>query len=105
LVEPLKKRVAFLHLIRSAYDLKNVTIIQDRVENIDIKDINLITSRAVTKVDELINLSKHLITKETELLLYKGSNLQNELKELEGLDDYDIIRNQKRRYIYLRNVI
>ncbi len=102
LVEPLSKRVAFLHLIKSIYELDNVTIVNDRVENIEIEDVDLITSRAVTKTDELLTLSSHLIDKKTQLLLFKGSNLQNELKEIKDEYMYDIIQRENRNYLYIK---
>ncbi len=79
LVEPLKKRVAFLHLIKSEYDLFNITIIQDRVESIKDQKIDLITSRAVTKSDTLLTLCQNIIDKNTKFILYKGSSIQSDL--------------------------
>jgi len=99
LVEPLMKRTAFLHLVKSTYDLKNVTIVQERIEDIEPFDANLITSRAVAKSDFLLSLAKDFITKDTKILFYKGSSIQEDL----NFDlDYEIIpRGENRNYLLI----
>jgi len=99
LVEPLQKRVAFLYLIKSTYGLKNVTIIQDRVENIEPFDVDLITSKAVSNANTLLKISKNFLKKGVQLLLYKGENVHKEIKNLEN---YEIINNNKTNYLIIR---
>ncbi len=48
LIEPRSKRVAFLNFVKNALSLNNVEIICERVENVQDKTFDLITSRAVT---------------------------------------------------------
>jgi 16S rRNA (guanine527-N7)-methyltransferase len=93
------KRTAFLHLVKSTYDLKNVTIVQERIEDIEPFDANLITSRAVAKSDFLLSLAKDFITKDTKILFYKGSSIQEDL----NFDlDYEIIpRGENRNYLLI----
>ena len=99
LVEPLMKRSAFLHLVKSTYDLNNVTIYQNRIEEIDSFFVDIITSRAVAKSDILISLAKSFITDKTELLFYKGEEVFNEIG-----DSYDceVIPNGKRNFLYIK---
>ncbi len=99
LVEPLQKRVAFLYLIKSTYNLKNVIIISKRVEDIESFDVDLITSKAVSKVDDLLTISSSFIKKGVTLLLYKGQNVQNEIKDL---TNYEIIKNGSLNYLIIR---
>jgi len=99
LVEPLQKRVAFLYLVKSTYNLKNVTIISKRVEDIEAFDVDLITSKAVSSAEHLIELSKDFIKEGVKLLLYKGKNVENELKNLK---DYEIIKNGSLNYLVIR---
>ncbi len=99
LVEPLQKRVAFLYLIKSTYNLKNVTIISQRVEDIESFDVDVITSKAVSKVDTLLKISSSFIKEGVTLLLYKGENLQNEIKDLKN---YEIIKNGSLNYLIIR---
>ena len=99
LVEPLQKRVAFLYLIKSTYNLKNVTIIPKRVEEIESFDVDLITSKAVSKVDDLLSISSSFLKKGVKLLLYKGENVQNEIKDL---TNYEIIQNGSLNYLIIK---
>ncbi len=101
LVEPLMKRTAFLHLVKSTYDLQNVTILTQRIEDIEPFEADLITSRAVAKTDLLLDLAKTFITNKTEIVFYKGENVFNEVsKEM----NYEIIRRDKRYYLYIKGI-
>jgi 16S rRNA (guanine527-N7)-methyltransferase len=99
LVEPRKKRAGFLNYIKSMLDLKNVEVVMDRLEDIEPKKYELITSRAVMKTKELINLAKDFISPDTTLLFYKGSDVK---KEIEGLKNYKIYENSNRKYLILK---
>jgi len=99
LVEPRNKRAAFLNYIKSLLDLKNVEIIKKRVEDIKPFKADLITSRAVMKTKDLIFLIRDFIDKDTILIFYKGENLKD---ELDGIKDYKIYENKKRKYLFLK---
>ncbi len=99
LIEPRNKRVAFLNYIKSLLDLKNVEIIQKRVEEIKPFKVDLITSRAVMKTKDLLQLVKEFIKDDTILALYKGKNVEDEVK---GLKNYQIYQNGKRRYLIIK---
>lgn len=103
LVEPRIKRVAFLNFVKNSLKLDNVTILQNRVEDVQIEqNIDLITSRAVTNTKLLIDLTRNIQTKQTKFLFYKGSLLNEEVKELES-SQYDIIGgNEERNYLYIK---
>ncbi len=101
LVEPLMKRTAFLHLVKSTYDLKNVTIEQARIEDIEPFDADLITSRAVAKTDFLLSLAKNFIYHDTKFLFYKGEGVFDEVDE--GME-YEIIPRGKRNYLYIKGL-
>lgn len=103
LVEPRVKRVSFLNFVKNSLKLDNVVILQSRVEDIQLDyKIDLITSRAVTNTKLLIELTKKLQNSETKFLFYKGSLLNDEIKELES-SQYDIIGgNEERNYLYIK---
>ena len=104
LIEPRLKRVAFLNFVKNALNLKNVTILQERVENCDGFCIDLVTSRAVTDTTLLINLTKNIITKNTQYIFYKGSMCKNELSSLNN-SNYEIIQTtQTRNYLYIKEL-
>ena len=99
LVEPLQKRVAFLYLIKSKYSLENVTIYSSRVEDLETFTVDLITSRAVTKTKDLIDLSGEFIQKGVTLLLYKGEKV---FDEVDSSLNYEIKQVDKRNYLIVK---
>lgn len=99
LVEPRNKRAAFLNYIKTLLDLKNVEVLKKRIEEIEPFKVDLITSRAVMKTKDLIDLVKDFIYEDTILLFYKGENVEDELK---GIKNYKIYEKDKRRYLILK---
>ncbi len=101
LVEPLMKRTAFLHLVKSKLGLENVTIKSDRIENIEPFTADLITSRAVAKTPFLVDLAKGFIGESTILLFYKGEGVHEELDETW---QSEIINRGKRNYLFIKGI-
>jgi len=100
LIEPRRKRVAFLNFVKNALRLKNVEVICDRVENVKERTFDLITSRAVTNTSLLMDLTKNITTEQTKFLFYKGSLLEEEIQDAK-LNDYDVISIKDRNYLYI----
>ncbi|WP_457564643.1 16S rRNA (guanine(527)-N(7))-methyltransferase RsmG [Caminibacter sp.] len=98
LVEPLKKRYSFLNYMKILLGLNNVEVVPKRIEEADIPKAKLITSRAVMKTKDLINLSKPYLTKNGTILLYKGSNVMDELKGIKA----KVISNRNRNYVFIK---
>ena len=98
LVEPLKKRYSFLNYMKILLNLKNTQIIPTRLEEANINPVELITSRAVMPTPEILKIAKPYIKKDGTILLYKGSNALNELKNIKA----DIITKGKRNYIFIK---
>ncbi len=99
LFEPIAKKSAFLHLAKSVFNLQNVDIITKRVEEAEAFEVDLITSRAVTKADTLLGLCKNFISKETTLLLYKGSSVDEEIKDFAK---YEVYNRGNRNYLVMK---
>jgi 16S rRNA (guanine527-N7)-methyltransferase len=106
LCEPLRKRASFLKFIARELQLTNVTVEASRVENLEVKPYDLITSRAVTDTKTLIEWSRPFIGENTQMLFYKGEQV---FEEVEGLGfrmedlEFRIIHRGKRNYLYLSN--
>jgi len=100
LVEPLQKRSSFLQFIVATLKLKNVKVETKRVEDLEATKVDLITSRAVTDTKLLMELSKEFIRKDTLILFYKGSSVEEEIDE--SLD-YRIIQRDNRRYLLIKS--
>lgn len=98
LCEPLAKRASFLQFIKALLNLKNVTIIKDRVENISSNHFDLITSRAVMDTKMLLKLTTHLRDERTLLLFYKGERV---FSEVDSNLNYKIIETKNRHYLLI----
>jgi len=98
LVEPLAKRASFLQFIKASLGLDNVEVVKKRVEEMEPRIFELITSRAVTQTDMLLKLSRNFRDKDTQLLFYKGENVYDEVKNYKN---YKIITGHKRHYLLM----
>jgi 16S rRNA (guanine527-N7)-methyltransferase len=97
LVEPIKKKSAFLHYVKSELSLSNVEIFSKRVEELQIEKVDLVTSRAVTETKTLLEISKNVVKRGGKLLFYKGSNLQNEIDQ--NLKNWRVENRGNRNYL------
>jgi 16S rRNA (guanine527-N7)-methyltransferase len=102
LVEPLSKRASFLQFIKADLDLKNVTIVKKRVQQLQPQIFELITSRAVTDTQMLLELSKNFRDTNSKLLFYKGEKVFDEVEAsfLETMH-YKVIETHNRHYLLL----
>lgn len=101
LIEPRAKRVAFLNIVKATLNLKNLTILQKRVEELEDLKVDLITSRAVTNTNLLLNLTQNIKKESSSYLFYKGSMLENELKEAK-IKNYKVVCKDDRNYLYIK---
>jgi len=102
LVEPLKKRYSFLNYLKIKLNLDNVKIVPSRLENANIPPVELITTRAVMPTHKIIEISKPFLQKNGKILLYKGSSVLDELKDLNI--NAELISKGKRNYIFLKGL-
>ncbi|MDD7616332.1 MAG: 16S rRNA (guanine(527)-N(7))-methyltransferase RsmG [bacterium] len=84
LLEPLTKRANFLKEIAQKLGLKNVNVVNDRAE-VFIKNaresFDFVTSRAVSRLNILLELSIPFLKVGGKLIAYKGINYQEEINE------------------------
>jgi 16S rRNA (guanine527-N7)-methyltransferase len=76
-VDKVAKKTRFLQFVKAELKLNNLTIINDKVENLK-TTFDIITSRAFADIAKTIDLSQHLLTKSGKYLLMKGNNWQQE---------------------------
>lgn len=98
LCEPLQKRASFLQFIKADLGLKNVTVANCRVEELEPQPIDLVTSRAVTDTTMLMKLSAPFISKGSKLLFYKGERV---FDEVDASLKHQIIQTQNRHYLII----
>ncbi|STQ86955.1 16S rRNA (guanine(527)-N(7))-methyltransferase RsmG [Helicobacter muridarum] len=87
LIEPRKKKAAFLQYVISRLRLSNAKVIADFSYNISsIGDFgaSLITSRAVCDGHSLVKGSKHLLANNGKYLLFKGTSSIQDCEHIEG---------------------
>ncbi len=99
LVEPLTKRASFLQFIKADLELKNVTVVKKRVEDMESKIFDIITSRAVTDTKMLLKLSENFRDENSQLLFYKGEKVYDEVDEI---PNHKIIQTKNRHYLLMK---
>ena len=82
LVEPITKRANFLKKVKEELDLKNVEVLNSRIEDLD-KDYkyDVIVSRAVKELRILLELSIPYLKVGGTLIAYKGPKVEEEIEE------------------------
>ncbi len=98
LVEPLKKRAGFLQFIKADLGLKNVRVVKMKVEDMESEIFELVTSRAVTDTNMLLNLSKNFRDENSKLLFYKGEKVYD---EIDDSIKHKIIKTKNRHYLLI----
>ena len=99
LAEPLTKRASFLQFIKADLGLENVKVVKKRVEEMDSEVFDLVTSRAVTDTQMLLELSKNFRDDHSLILFYKGENVYNEIPDNMK---HEIIQTKNRHYLLLK---
>ncbi len=74
LVESITKKTVYLKDVCQKLGLNNVTVENNRVENIVFKNIDVITARAVAALDVLCGYAYKIGSKQTEMLFLKGQS-------------------------------
>jgi len=87
LIEPTQKKAIFLRHICRKLQLKNIEIIDKRIEEVKGLQVDVAVTRALYSVREFIEKMKGILNKKGILILSKGPGLE---KELEGLDQQGI---------------
>ena len=81
LVDSIRKKISAVDKIIYKINVKNISTLNDRAENLDIK-ADIIICRSVSSVDNLIQWTKGLLNDEGRLILLKGGNVNKELKNI-----------------------
>jgi 16S rRNA (guanine527-N7)-methyltransferase len=78
--EPRKLRADFLRHVVAELDLTDTMVAECRVERL-VGEFDVITARAVARLDKLFGMACHLAHSETKWVLPKGERAQSELDE------------------------
>ena len=80
LIESIKKKTLYLNEVKRITGA-NVNIINDRIENLTALKSDVITSRAMASLDELLQYASHFAKKETLCIFPKGKKYAEEISE------------------------
>lgn len=79
LIEPLQKRCKFLETVIEELGLTNVKVLNKRAEELDHEQFDIVTSRAVAKLNILLELSIPLLKTGGKFIALKGANVEEEI--------------------------
>lgn len=79
LVESITKKTVYLNDVKNRIGLNNVQIINSRVENLKVKNVDIVTARAVAALDVLCEYVYAMATKNTRMLFLKGCSYEQEV--------------------------
>lgn len=88
LVESIAKKVSFLNMVKDTLEL-NVIVHHDRIENIKLKNVDIITSRALASLPKLLEYSIPFCSKNTKMLFLKGEKWESEVREALQLRNFE----------------
>ncbi|MFV0288878.1 MAG: 16S rRNA (guanine(527)-N(7))-methyltransferase RsmG [Mycoplasmatales bacterium] len=80
LIEPLQKRCKFLQIVVEKLKLQNVQIINKRAEELTLETYDIVTSRAVAKLNILLELAIPLVKTQGTFIALKGANALAEVE-------------------------
>lgn len=81
LVESIGKKATFLNAVKAELSLNNINVWHERIENLKIPKVDIISSRALALLPKLLEYSYPFCKSETRLVFPKGENWENEIKQ------------------------
>ncbi len=82
LIEPSRKKASFLRHIKRILSLKNIEVLEKRVEDIDKNLYDMAVTRALFSIKELIDKAANVLKKDGYFIISKGPKFEDELKDL-----------------------
>jgi 16S rRNA (guanine527-N7)-methyltransferase len=96
LVEPIAKKASFLRTAARELDLP-VTVESVRAEQVDSREtFDLVTSRALAPLAELLPLGLRFLAPDGHMLLHKGRTYREEVSRAAQLYDFDVLIHPSR---------
>ena len=113
LIEPSRKKSAFLkHIIRQL-GLKRIEVIERRIEEVKVNQefsslVDVAVTRALFSIKDFLKKASHIVRQDGTLILNKGPKVQEEIKMLGNIIKYDILTlglpfSDIKRYIVVVN--
>ena len=81
LVDSIRKKISAVDEIIKELNVKNISTINNRVENLNI-NADIIICRSVSSIENIIRWTNGVLNKKGKLILLKGGNVNKELKNI-----------------------
>jgi 16S rRNA (guanine527-N7)-methyltransferase len=91
LLEPARKKIAFLRQMKRAFHLQDLEIIEDRAEGVKERQFDVVVTRATFTISDMLKKAAHLIKPGGKLIMSKGPNYEGELERLPELYKVDVM--------------
>jgi 16S rRNA (guanine527-N7)-methyltransferase len=85
LLDKVAKKTAFLQQVKLELDLRNVEVVQSRVEDCRAAPFDVIVARAFSSLADLVRLTRRLLNPAGHWYAMKGALPSSEIKELDDL--------------------
>lgn len=85
LVESIKKKTLYLNEVKKITEISNAEILNKRIEEIPAEAADVITSRAMASLSDLLNYAQKFCTRKTKCIFLKGKSYADEISEAEKL--------------------
>ena len=80
-IDSIQKKINAVQSIKNSLNIQNLNLIRGRVEELKISSFDVITSRAVAKIETLIKYAYPLLKKDGYIILYKSKTAEDEITE------------------------
>jgi 16S rRNA (guanine527-N7)-methyltransferase len=91
LIEPSRKKSAFLRHIKRTFMLNNVEVLEKRVEDVKDRFFDIAVTRALFSISDLIEKAVHVLKKNGFFVLNKGPKFEDEIKCLPDNVKFEVI--------------
>jgi 16S rRNA (guanine527-N7)-methyltransferase len=80
LIEPSRKKTAFLRHLKRILSINNIEVLEKRVEDVSEGIYDIALTRALFTIKELIIKARHVLKKDGYFIISKGPKFEDELK-------------------------
>ena len=109
LIDSISKKTNMIKKFKAELSLKNIKVINDRIENLKASNIKTIIARAFSPLKSLILKVRHCLCYDTTLVLHKGRTHMKEIIEAKSLfyfnyKCYDSATNSDAKILKIDNI-
>ena len=90
LIEPSRKKTAFLRHMKNRLSLQNIEVIESRIEDVKDRLFDIAVTRALFSVGDLIKKAGHILKEDGFFVLNKGPKFEDEIKDISGDVKFEI---------------